>query len=140
MSSVTFLIGHLRLRSMLGYLALPMSVGSVLGAIVGGDLATWSPTTLLRMIFAVILAVSAAKLLAAKPKLRLNALQTPLFAYSQRLKTEIVRNRLNHLRADQASSPVAALCWSWSRNDGIAESRLGIVPWIFRDVVGRYHC
>jgi uncharacterized membrane protein YfcA len=76
---------------MLGYLALPMSVGSVLGAIVGGDLAAWFPTTLLRMIFAVILAVSAAKLLAAKPKLRLNALQTPLFAYSQRLKTEIVR-------------------------------------------------
>jgi uncharacterized membrane protein YfcA len=54
---------------MLGYLALPMSVGSVLGAIVGGGLAVWSPTTLLRMIFAVILAVSAAKLLAAKPKL-----------------------------------------------------------------------
>src|SRR6516225_3037053 len=75
MSSVTFLIGHLRLRSMLGYLALPMSVGSVLGAIVGGGLAVWSPTTLLRMIFAVILAVSAAKLLAAKPKLPRETLQ-----------------------------------------------------------------
>jgi uncharacterized membrane protein YfcA len=56
--------GHFRSRSMLGYLVLPMSVGSLLGAIVGGYVATWSPTALLRVIFAVILAASAAKLLA----------------------------------------------------------------------------
>jgi uncharacterized protein len=58
--------GHFRSRSMLGYLVLPMSVGSVLGAIVGGYLAAWSPTTLLRLIFAAILAASAIKLLTTK--------------------------------------------------------------------------
>jgi uncharacterized membrane protein YfcA len=41
-----------------------MSAGSILGAISGGYLAAWSPTILLRVIFAVILAVSAVKLLA----------------------------------------------------------------------------
>jgi uncharacterized membrane protein YfcA len=60
------LTGHFRSRSMLGYLVLPMSVGSVLGAIVGGYAAAWSPTTLLRVVFAMILAASAAKLLATK--------------------------------------------------------------------------
>jgi uncharacterized membrane protein YfcA len=58
------LTGHFRSRSMLGYLVLPMSAGSILGAISGGYLAAWSPTILLRVIFAVILAVSAVKLLA----------------------------------------------------------------------------
>jgi uncharacterized membrane protein YfcA len=60
------LTGHFRSRSMLGYLVLPMSVGSVLGAIVGGYIAAWSPTTLLRVLFALILAASAAKLLATR--------------------------------------------------------------------------
>ena len=58
------LTGHFRSRSMLGNLVLPMSIGSVLGAIVGGYLAAWSPTEVLRVILAMILAVSAIKLLA----------------------------------------------------------------------------
>jgi uncharacterized membrane protein YfcA len=57
------LTGHFRSRSMLTNLVLPMSVGSLLGAIAGGYLAAWSPTALLRVILAVILAVSAIKLL-----------------------------------------------------------------------------
>jgi uncharacterized protein len=57
------LTGHFRSPSMLGYLVLPMSAGSVLGAIVGGYLAVWSPGTLLRVVFAAILLASAAKLL-----------------------------------------------------------------------------
>jgi uncharacterized protein len=60
------LTGHFRSRSMLGYLVLPISTGSVLGAIVGGYLAAWSPTTLLRVIFAAIIVASAAKLLSTK--------------------------------------------------------------------------
>jgi uncharacterized protein len=57
------LTGHFRSRSMLGYLVLPMSAGSLLGAIVGGYLAAWSPTDLLRVVLAIILAASAIKLL-----------------------------------------------------------------------------
>src|SRR5580692_8096345 len=35
-----------------------------------------------------------------------------------------------------ARSPVTA----FNKCDGIAESHPGIVPWMRRDVVGRYHC
>jgi hypothetical protein len=57
------LSGHFRSRSMLGYLVLPMSIGSLVGAIAGGYLAAWCPTEFLRVMLAVILAVSAFKLL-----------------------------------------------------------------------------
>jgi uncharacterized membrane protein YfcA len=60
------LTGHFRSRSMLGYLVLPMSAGSLLGAIVGGYLAAWSPTDLLRVVLAIILAASAIKLLSKR--------------------------------------------------------------------------
>lgn len=55
--------GHFRSRSMLGYLVLPMTIGSLFGAVAGGYLAAWSPTDTLRIILALILAVSAVKLL-----------------------------------------------------------------------------
>lgn len=58
-----WLTGHYRSRSMLGYLVLPMSAGSVLGAIVGGYLAAWAPTEFLRVLLALVLALSAVKLL-----------------------------------------------------------------------------
>ena len=58
-----WLTGHYRSRSMLGYLVLPMSAGSVLGAIAGGYLAAWAPTDLLRILLALVLAFSAVKLL-----------------------------------------------------------------------------
>jgi uncharacterized membrane protein YfcA len=48
---------------MLAHLVLPMSIGSLLGAIAEGYLAAWSPTVLLRVVLAVILGVSAIKLL-----------------------------------------------------------------------------
>ena len=57
------LTGHFRSRSMLGYLVLPMSVGSVLGALAGGYLAAWAPTDGLRIVLAAILALSAVKLM-----------------------------------------------------------------------------
>ena len=50
-------------RGSLTYLVLPMSVGSAVGAFVGGYLAAWTPTDTLRVIFAIVLAVSAVKLL-----------------------------------------------------------------------------
>jgi uncharacterized membrane protein YfcA len=57
------LTGHFRSRSMLGYLVLPMSAGSVLGAVAGGYLAAWAPSDGLRIVLAAILAVSAVKLI-----------------------------------------------------------------------------
>ncbi len=60
------LTGHFRSRTMLANLVLPMSVGSLLGAVVGGYLAAWSPTDLLRVVLAVILAASAIKLLSRR--------------------------------------------------------------------------
>jgi len=57
------LTGHFRSRSMLAYLVLPMSAGSVLGAVGGGYLAAWAPTDGLRIALAAILAVSAVKLM-----------------------------------------------------------------------------
>jgi uncharacterized protein len=54
--------GHYRSQSMLAFLVLPMSIGSLLGALVGGYLAAWAPTDALRLVLAAILAVSAIKL------------------------------------------------------------------------------
>ena len=57
------LTGHFRSRSLLSYLVLPMSIGSLLGGVVGGYLAVWVPTDFLRVILATILAASAIKML-----------------------------------------------------------------------------
>jgi uncharacterized membrane protein YfcA len=57
-----WLTGHYRSQSMLLYLVLPMSVGSLLGAAAGSYLAIWAPTDTLRLTLAVILAASAFKL------------------------------------------------------------------------------
>ena len=54
--------GHYRSQSMLTYLVLPMSIGSLVGALIGGYLAAWTPTDALRLLLAAILAVSALKL------------------------------------------------------------------------------
>ena len=51
------LTGHFRSRSMLAFLVLPMSAGSLLGAIVGGFAAAYAPTDTLRVVLAIILAV-----------------------------------------------------------------------------------
>jgi uncharacterized membrane protein YfcA len=48
---------------MLAYLVLPMSVGSAVGALLGGYLAAWTPTDTLKIILAAILALSALKLI-----------------------------------------------------------------------------
>ena len=58
-----WLTGHYRSRTMLRFLVLPMSVGSVLGTIAGGYVAAWAPTDFLRIVLAGVLAVSAVKLL-----------------------------------------------------------------------------
>jgi uncharacterized membrane protein YfcA len=57
-----WLTGHYRSQSMLAYLVLPMSIGSVFGAVVGGYLAAWAPIDALRLVLAGILALSAIKL------------------------------------------------------------------------------
>jgi uncharacterized membrane protein YfcA len=57
-----WLTGHYRSQSMLLYLVLPMSVGSLLGAAAGSYLAVWAPTDTLRLTLAVILAATAFKL------------------------------------------------------------------------------
>jgi uncharacterized membrane protein YfcA len=57
-----WLTGYYRSQSMLLYLVLPMSIGSLAGALVGGYLAVWAPTDALRLALAAILAVSAIKL------------------------------------------------------------------------------
>ena len=57
-----WLTGHYRSQSMLAFLVLPMSVGSLIGAAVGGYLAAWAPTDALRIILAAVLAASAFKL------------------------------------------------------------------------------
>jgi uncharacterized protein len=56
------LTGHYRSQTMLLYLVLPMSFGSLLGAAGGSYLAASAPTNGLRLMLAVILAVSAYKL------------------------------------------------------------------------------
>jgi uncharacterized membrane protein YfcA len=57
-----WLHGRFRSRSMLLLLAVPMSLGSAVGAVLGGVLASVAPADGLRMIFALILAASAYKL------------------------------------------------------------------------------
>jgi uncharacterized membrane protein YfcA len=57
-----WLAGTYRSRSMLSFLVLPMSLGSAVGALLGGYLAAWTPTDALKIILAVILALSALKL------------------------------------------------------------------------------
>lgn len=57
-----WLTGHYRSQSMLVYLVLPMCIGSIIGAAVGGFLAAWAPTDALRIGLAVILAASAVKI------------------------------------------------------------------------------
>ena len=56
------LTGHFRSRSMLGFLVLPMSIGSIFGALIGGYAAAWVPSETLRVVLAVILLGSALKL------------------------------------------------------------------------------
>jgi uncharacterized protein len=57
-----WLTGHYRSQTMLANLVLPMAIGSVVGATIGGYVATWAPTDALRLLLAVILAASAVKL------------------------------------------------------------------------------
>lgn len=57
---------HFRSRPLLSYLMLPMSIGSLLGAVVGGYLAAWAPTDLLRVILATVLAASSIKMLSKR--------------------------------------------------------------------------
>ena len=57
-----WLTGHYRSQSLLVYLVLPMAIGSGVGAMIGGYMAAWAPTDALRVVLAVILAVSAFKL------------------------------------------------------------------------------
>jgi len=56
------LTGHYRSQSMLLYLVVPMSIGSLFGAAAGGYLAAWAPADALRVMLAAILAISAVKL------------------------------------------------------------------------------
>ena len=57
-----WLTGHYRSASMFQNLILPMALGSLIGALVGGYLAAWAPTDALRTVLAAILAVSAIKI------------------------------------------------------------------------------
>jgi uncharacterized membrane protein YfcA len=54
--------GHYRSRDVITYLVLPMSAGSLVGAIVGGVMASAAPTDALKIALAIILAGSAMKL------------------------------------------------------------------------------
>jgi uncharacterized membrane protein YfcA len=60
---------HYRSQSMLAFLVLPMAIGSMVGAVVGGYLAVWAPTDALRLLLAAILAISAIKLWSKSGKL-----------------------------------------------------------------------
>jgi uncharacterized protein len=62
-----WLTGHYRSQSMLLYLALPMAIGSILGAAIGGYFAAWAPSDALRLLLAATLAVSAIKLWNKRP-------------------------------------------------------------------------
>lgn len=61
------LTGHYRSASMFHNLILPMTLGSLVGALIGGYLAVWVPTDSLRMILACILAASSFKLWSKGP-------------------------------------------------------------------------
>jgi uncharacterized protein len=56
------LTGHYRSPSMFQNLILPMVLGSLAGAVLGGYLAAWVPTDALRVVLAAVLAISAGKL------------------------------------------------------------------------------
>jgi uncharacterized membrane protein YfcA len=56
-----WLNGHYRSQTMLAYLTIPMALGSVVGAAIGGYGAVWAPTDALRLFLAAILAASAVK-------------------------------------------------------------------------------
>ena len=56
------LTGHYRSRDVLEYLVVPMSFGSIVGAVIGGYLSAAAPIQLLKTILAFILAASALKL------------------------------------------------------------------------------
>jgi uncharacterized membrane protein YfcA len=56
------LTGHFRSRSMLGFLVLPMSIGSMFGAAMGGYISASVPSDALRVLLAVILLLSAFEL------------------------------------------------------------------------------
>jgi uncharacterized protein len=64
MTGVTrhFVAGKFRSHSMLAYLVLPMSLGSVAGAVLGGQVLTWLSQDTLRIALAAILLASAWKL------------------------------------------------------------------------------
>ena len=62
-----WLTGHYRSQSLLAHLVLPMCIGSLVGAIIGGYLAASAPTDALRLLLAAILAVSAVKLWSQRP-------------------------------------------------------------------------
>jgi uncharacterized membrane protein YfcA len=57
-----FLAGKYRSTTMLGYLVLPMSLGSIAGAVLGGYASTAISQATLRMVLAIILLASAWKL------------------------------------------------------------------------------
>jgi uncharacterized membrane protein YfcA len=57
-----FLAGMFRSKQMLGYLVLPMSLGSVTGALAGSYVSAWVSQDGLRVVLAVLLMVSAFKL------------------------------------------------------------------------------
>jgi uncharacterized membrane protein YfcA len=61
-----WLNGHYRSQSMLAHLVLPMSIGSIAGAMIGGYAAAWVQTDALKLVLAAILAVSAVKLWAKR--------------------------------------------------------------------------
>jgi uncharacterized membrane protein YfcA len=54
--------GHYRSPSMFQNLILPMVLGSFVGAVIGGYLASWAPTDALRIVLAAVLGISAIKL------------------------------------------------------------------------------
>ena len=73
-----WLTGHYRSQSMLVYLVLPMAIGSVIGATIGGYLAAWAPTDALRLVLAATLAVSAVKLWSKREPPKPNSPPDPL--------------------------------------------------------------
>ena len=54
--------GHYRSSSMFPDLIVPMVLGSFVGAVIGGYLASWAPRDALRIMLAAVLAISAIKL------------------------------------------------------------------------------
>jgi len=58
-----WLTGHYRSHTLLAFLVLPMSLGSAAGAVLGSYMVALAPTYELKMLLAVILAISAYKLL-----------------------------------------------------------------------------